>query len=131
MINFWIGPLGKKEISFGFDYSDAEDLLEIIKKVKKESGGAVIEVAKIVNGSTLVENLGIHSVPDEKDERACVAKSAISIFLTEDSLDYAIFKIEKFIAEGDFSPAEFGSFKSGKGFDFQIYFIKKMSMGFS
>lgn len=125
MINFWIGPHSKKEISLSFDFSDAGNFLQILKKIKNESGGAVIEVARLANGSGLVSSLEIHSVFDESDEHADVTKRGISLFLAEDSLDYAIFKFEKFIIEGDFSPAEFGSFKSHKGFDFQVYFIKK------
>lgn len=125
MIKYWLGPHSKKELSISFDQDSANDFIRALIKLKgnrqPNSAPAIYKKAATEINSEIYMSL----TDDEALEFIEIRDNRVHIEFSDESIEYAIFKISNFLKEGDFSPAEYYSFsaKKEKG-NIQIYFIK-------
>ncbi|WP_320200611.1 hypothetical protein RMR16_024620 (plasmid) [Agrobacterium sp. rho-13.3] len=109
MINFWLGPFSKQELSIAFGIDSALHFAENLKEIQRCNVKRKLEAIRTfrINSSQAWIDLS-HS--SENNDVLNFRGSCIDINLSKDAIEHALFKIEKFLEEGDFSPPEYYSF---------------------
>lgn len=122
MIEWWVGPYSRKEVSFRFDTSGAEHFAAMLRNVRQTGAGDSVEAVRLHHGEGCASSIEVERVGDEADERIALKRS-VRLRLSDDALDYAIFKLATFLEEGCFSPAEYCALSSVDRGDVQVYFV--------
>ncbi len=124
MINFWLGPYSNQELSIAFEIDDALKFAENLKEIQNFNQIKSIEAVRKYKNNSTTGWMHLALSPNE-NEFLSFKKNDIELNFTEEAIDYALYKIEKFVKEGDFSPPEYYSFdleKSSKKIN--IFFVK-------
>ncbi|WP_369943345.1 hypothetical protein [Xanthomonas medicagonis] len=122
MIEWWVGPRSRKEVSFAFDASAAGSFLAMLRDARANGSSGSIEAMRVRHGEGSASSIEVERVRDEAEE-CIVLKRGVRLRLADDALDYAIFKLAAFVEEGCFSPAEYCALPSPDRGDVQVYFV--------
>lgn len=119
MIVFNFGPLSKNELTLAFDNEGACYLIQSLSGLggKKDEGTmACIHLDKQEKWA------GFFSVYISDFDTVNIDGHHLKIGLDKGSLEYLVFKLEKFLSDGDFSPSEFIALsRPGRKYDTQVY----------
>jgi hypothetical protein len=122
VIEWWVGPHSRKEVSFRFDTSGAESFAAMLRNVRQTRAEGSVEAMRVHHGEGSASSVEVVRVGDEAEE-CIVLKHSVGLRLADDALDYAIFKLAIFLEEGCFSPAEYCALSSVDIGDVQVYFV--------
>lgn len=119
MIVFNFGPLSKNELTLAFDNEGAFYLIQGLSGLggkKDEETMACIHLDKQEKWA------GFFTVYISDFDTVNIDGHHLKIGLDEGSLEYLVFKLEKFLSDGDFSPSEFIALsRPGRKYDTQVY----------
>ncbi len=119
MIVFNFGPLSKNELTLAFDNEGAFYLIQSLSGLggkKDEETMACIHLDKQEKWA------GFFTVYISDFDTVNIDGHHLKIGLDEGSLEYLVFKLEKFLSDGDFSPSEFIALsRPGRKYDTQVY----------
>lgn len=119
MIVFNFGPLTKNELTLAFDNEGAFYLIQSLSGLggkKDEETMACIHLDKQEKWA------GFFTVYISDFDTVNIDGHHLKIGLDEGSLEYLVFKLEKFLSDGDFSPSEFIALsRPGRKYDTQVY----------
>jgi len=125
IFNFW--PFSKDELTIRFDREGAAIFLSVASSFLSRRNdrnsidclqyfGAAFDAAKI-------------EIKRENNNQVEIKGEKLILCMSDEALEYAKFLLEKFIADGDFSPPEFYSFsRKNRKYDTQIFFLKFSSI---
>lgn len=94
------------ELYFYFDKQDANDFLKNLKELAEKN-----QAAFDASDEMQKEMIRVFLFKEDK-EKVEVAKNSIQMWLTNDAIEYAEFKMQEYIRLGYFSPAEYCEFLS-------------------
>lgn len=119
MIVFNFGPLSKNELTLAFDNEGAFYLIQSLSGLggkKDEETMACIHLDKQEKWA------GFFTVYISDFDTVNIDGHHLKIGLDEGSLEYLVFKLEKFLSDGEFSPSEFIALsRPGRKYDTQVY----------
>lgn len=119
MIVFNFGPLSKNELALAFDNEGAFYLIQSLSGLggKRDEGAmACLHLEKQEKWA------GFFTVYISDFDTVNIDGHHLKIGLDKGSLEYFVFKLEKFLSDGDFSPSEFIALsRPGRKYDTQVY----------
>jgi hypothetical protein len=122
MIQYWFGPYSKHELVLSFDNKGAEDMLFCLNSLRMTKLPQSINVVEVNKAETIPNNLVLAANATD-DDWLEANKSALKFSLTDESIEYAQFKLREYLKVGAFEPAEFCSFdRAGRPVTTQVYF---------
>lgn len=119
MIIFNFGPLSKNELILAFDNEGASYLFQRLSGI---GGNKDEETMACIHLDKQGEWVGFFTVYIDDFDTVNIDGHHLKIGLDEGSLEYLVFKLEKFLSDGDFSPSEFIALsRPGRKYDTQVY----------
>lgn len=123
MIVFNFGPFSKDELTIRFDAEGGRDFMSAILHIcSQKDGEEVIDCFKYYKKSVSAAKIRMKKYEQDRLEEE---RGGLLFYISDDALEYAKFLLEKFLENGDFSPAEFWSFsRKERKYDTQVFFLK-------
>lgn len=119
MIVFNFGPLSKNELALSFDNEGAFYLIQSLSGL---GGKRDEETMACLHLDKQEKWAGFFTVYISDFDTVNIDGHHLKIGLDEGSLEYLVFKLEKFLSDGDFSPSEFIALsRTGRKYDTQVY----------
>ena len=119
MIVFNFGPLSKNELTLSFDNEGAFYLIQSLSGL---GGKRDEETMACLHLDKQEKWAGFFTVYISDFDTVNIDGHHLKIGLDEGSLEYLVFKLEKFLSDGDFSPSEFIALsRPGRKYDIQVY----------
>ncbi|MDQ0084734.1 MULTISPECIES: hypothetical protein [Variovorax] len=127
MIIFNFGPFSKDELTIRFDREGAIKFLDAVSVFFDQANDAIAINCLQYTGHVI--DVAEMELKREDENRLEIGGGKLMLCMSDEAFEYAKFLLEKFLAEGDFSPAEFYSFsRKNRKYDTQVFFQKFFSV---
>jgi hypothetical protein len=127
MIIFNFGPFSKDELTIRFDREGATTFLGAVSVFLDQVNDAIAIDCLQYTGRVI--DAAEIEFRREDENRLEIGGGKLMLCMSDEALEYAKFLLEKFLVEGDFSPAEFYSFsRKNRKYDTQVFFLKFLSI---
>lgn len=123
MIIFNFGPFSTDELTIRFDPEGAAIFLSVVSSfLNRKTNQNSFDCLQHFRASVDTAKIEIRR---EGDNQLEIKGKKLILGMSDEALEYTKFLLEKFIADGDFSPPEFYSFsRKNRKHETQIFFLK-------